>query len=79
MAMIKPENERIMITLSKKQVKWLNESAKKLGITTSKFIKFLIDKNVASLARRMMNEEQLEMLIKIIKTPWIKFDDEDEY
>ena len=77
--MIKEENERLTITLSKKQVKWLNDNAKKLGITTSKFVKFLIDKNIASLARRIMNEEQLEMLIKIVKTPWIKFDDEEEF
>ena len=77
--MIKSENERLTITLSKKQVKWLNENAKKLGITTSKFVKFLIDKNVASLARRMMDEEQLDMLIRIVKTPWIKFDEEKEY
>lgn len=77
--MIRPENERLTITLTKKQVKWLNDNAKKLGITTSKFIKFLIDKNLASAARRLMTEEQLEMLIKIAKTPWIKFDDEDEF
>ena len=77
--MIKPENERLMITLSKKQVKWLNDSAKKLGMTTSKFIKWLIDKNVASMARKLMTEEQLQELIRILKTPWINFDEEDEY
>lgn len=77
--MIRPENERLTITLSKKQVKWLNDSAKKLGMTTSKFVKFLIDKNAASMARRLMTDEELEKFIKIIKTPWIKFDDEEEY
>lgn len=77
--MIRPENEILKITLSKKQVKWLKDSAKKLGMTTSKFVKFLIDKNTASLARRVMTQDELDKFIKIARIPWIRFDDDDEY
>lgn len=75
--MIKDTNERIRITLSKQQVKWLRTNAKKLGMSLSKFVKFLIDKNIAKIANQMTQEE-LEYIIKIARTPWIKFYDEDE-
>ena len=75
--MVKKDNERLMITLSKKQVDWLRKSAKKLGMTTSKFVKWLIDKNLARFANELTSEE-LDRLIKIIRTPWIKFYDEND-
>lgn len=78
--MIKPENEILKITLSKKQVKWLRDNAKKFHMTVSKFVKWLIDKNTANLARRAMTQEELDEFIRIVRTPWIKFnDDDDEY
>ena len=75
--MIKKENKRLTITLSKKQVDWLEGSAKKLNMTTSRFVKFLIDKNISHLISRLPSQD-LEYLIKIAKTKWLDFDD-DQY
>ena len=68
--MVKSKNERLTITLTKAQVKWLKTTAKRLDITVSKLIKWLIDKNIAKFAS-YMPREQLEMLIEIAKTPWV--------
>ena len=68
--MVKNKNERLTITLTKTQVKWLKTTAKRLDITVSKLIKWLIDKNIAKFAS-YMPREQLEMLIEIAKTPWL--------
>lgn len=76
--MIKENNTRIMVTFSKQQAQWIRTNAKKLGMTTSRFIKFLIDKNIAKFANELTTEEQ-DNLIKILRTPWIDFDDEDDY
>lgn len=68
--MINQNNATIKITLSKKQVAWLTETSIKLGISKSKLIKYLIDKNI-----KRMNEsftpEQMEWMIKIAKTKWL--------
>lgn len=74
--MIKKTNKRLTITLSEKQVNWLNESAKKLCMTTSRFVKFLIDKNISHLISKLPNQD-LEYLIKIAKTKWLDFDDDE--
>lgn len=70
--MIKDTNTRRMITLSKAQDKWLSTTAKKLKMSYSKFIKFLIDKNISHLISKLPREE-LDKLIKIAKTPWLNF------
>lgn len=75
--MIGKDSERLQITLSKRQANWLKTQSKKLNMTTSKFIKWLIDKNLGHLINRLPNED-LEYLIKVAKTRWIDFDD-DEY
>ena len=75
--MIGKDSERLQITLSKRQANWLKTQSKKLNMTTSKFVKWLIDKNLGHLINRLPNED-LEYLIKIAKTKWIDFDD-DEY
>lgn len=74
--MVKDGNERIIITLTSKQVKWIRDSAERLKTTPSKFIKWLIDKNVGHLINRLP-ERDLEWLIKIAKTKWLDFDDDD--
>lgn len=63
-----------MITLSKAQDKWLSTTAKKLKMSYSKFIKFLIDKNISHLISKLPRED-LDKLIKIAKTPWLNFNE----
>lgn len=72
--MVKDTNIRRMITLSKAQDKWLYTTAKKLKMSYSKFIKFLIDKNISHLISKLPKEE-LDKLIKIAKTPWLDFNE----
>ena len=75
--MIKDTNERMFVTFSKQQAKWIRTNAKKLGMTTSKFIKFLIDKNIGKFVS-VLPQKQLDELIRIIKTPWLDFDEDDD-
>ena len=75
--MIRPENERITITLSRKQIRWIEKTAKDLGMTKSKLIKWLLDKNISKILNAMYEAEEIDKIRKIAKTPWIKFDDED--
>ncbi len=77
--MIKKENTRIIFTLSHKQAKWLKDGAKKLNISVSQFIKWLIDKNISRIISREFDEKQYKDLIKIAKMPWIDFSPEKEY
>lgn len=74
--MIKNTNIRRMITLSKKQDKWLSTNAKKLNMSYSNFIKFLIDKNISHLISKLPKKE-LDEIIKIAKTPWLNFNKMD--
>lgn len=74
--MIKNTNIRRIITLSKKQDKWLSTTAKKLNMSYSKFIKFLIDKNISHLIAKLPKKE-LDQIIKIAKTPWLDFNEID--
>ena len=75
---VKKTNERLYVTFSKAQAKWIRENAKKLGMTTSRFIKFLIDKNIAKFMS-MLPSDKLDELIRIAKTPWLDFDNEDDF
>lgn len=75
--MVKKDNTRVIITLSKKQAEWLKKTAKKTNMSVSKLIKWLMDKNIARLAS-WLTEEEFKTLRKIAKTPWIKLDEEDE-
>lgn len=73
--MVKEKNTRMMVTFSKAQAEWIRTSAKKLGMTTSRFIKFLIDKNIGKFMS-MMPSDKLDELIRIAKTPWLDFDND---
>lgn len=75
---IKEDNERITITLTKRQVEWVREQSKRLKIRPSQFIKWLMDKNIANLINRLPQED-LETLIKLAKVKWVGFKDEFDY
>lgn len=76
---VKKGNVRLSVTFSEQQAKWIQKNAKKLGMTTSRFIKFLMDKNIGKFVS-VLPQEQIDRLIEIIRTPWLDFDeDEDEW
>lgn len=77
---VKSTNERIWITLSKKQVEFIRENAKRLDMTPSRFVKWLLDKNIAHIINRLP-ERDIEELIKIARVKWVDFDEDelDEY
>ncbi len=69
--MIKETNERIMITLPKKQVAWLRDFCAKKHITTSTFIKYLLVKKTSELAELiniMEHQEDINEIVRIITT-----------
>lgn len=83
-------NERITITLTKKQIAWIRDQAEKKSITPSKFISWLLGlkireievylkANNQSISRDLKNtkftDEQLEEIIRRAKTPWIQEED----
>lgn len=70
--MVKKTNERIIITLTKKQVAFIRENAKRLDITPSRFIKWLLDKNISALVSRLP-ERDLQALIELAKVKWVDF------
>lgn len=72
---VKKTNERIWITLTRKQVEFIRENAKRLDITPSRFVKWLLDKNIGALISRLP-ERDLEALIKIARVKWVNFDDD---
>ncbi len=74
--MIKSTNERISLTLTKKQVDWIRTQAKRLDMSPSRFIKWMLDRNLSKLINRLP-EEDLQRLIKLAKVKWLDFDDED--
>lgn len=74
--MVKQSNERITITLTKKQVDWIREQAKAMDTTPSKFIKWLMDKNIAHLINRLP-EEDIQELCRLAKVKWLNLDEDD--
>ena len=75
---VKKGNVRLSVTFSEQQAKWVQNNAKKLGMTTSRFIKFLMDKNIAKFMN-MLPSEKLDELIRIAKTPWLDFDSDYDF
>lgn len=73
--MVKDKNTRLMVTFSKAQAEWIRTNAKKLGMTTSRFIKFLIDKNIGKFLS-VLPAEKFDEIVRICKTPWLDFDNE---
>lgn len=77
---IRKGKTRIIFTLSVKQAKWLENASKEIGISKSRLIRWLIEKNVRNI-QQWTTEQELDALIKIARTPWIKddlLDDEDD-
>lgn len=77
--MIKDTNKRIMITLSKKQITWIEKLAKQTRLTKSNLIKWLVSKNVEVLIEYIYRKENNltnEEIYRIIKTSWL---DENDY
>lgn len=74
----KEKNINIKITLPIPQFKWIDSQAKKCKINKSKFISWLIAKKAIEMAEycklreNKVSQEELEELIRIVKTPWIK-------
>jgi hypothetical protein len=74
---IKKTNQRIMITLSKKQVAWIEKLAKQTKLTKSNLIKWLVSKNVEVLIEyiyRKENDLTNDEIYRIIKTSWLDDD-----
>ena len=72
--MIKDNNVRITITLSKKQANWLEKTAKSRGISKSKLIKGFVSVKSREMAEWLILSKysnNLEELIKIAKYEWI--------
>lgn len=74
---IKDSNCRIMITISKKQKKWLDEQCKILDKTQSQFIRWIISRKAQEISEYLymqtdIAQADLEKLIEIVKTPWLK-------
>lgn len=69
--MIQKGKTRIIFTCSKRQANWLENASKEIGISKSKLIRWLIEKNVQNI-QQWATEQELEALIKIARTPWIK-------
>lgn len=76
--MIGKDSKRLYLTFSKRQADWLIDNAKRLNMTTSKFVKWLIDKNIGHLINQLTDKE-LKELIRIAKTKWLDFDDDDDF
>lgn len=81
--MIKQTNERVTLTLSKKQVRWIKQQAKLKDITPSRFVAWLLALKINEINTYMKatNEDiyndlewlkNLDETIRIAKTPWIK-------
>ena len=62
--MIKDNNKRITITLSKKQFEWLKKFTKKHNITISKYIVWLLSKKASELSIMLDLQKGKEEAIK---------------
>lgn len=75
--MIKESNCRLQITISKEQKKWLEKQCKKLKITESQYIKWILSRKAQEIAEYLYmqtdeSQEYLKEIIEIVKTPWLK-------
>lgn len=76
--MVKATNKRVMITLSKKQITWLNKFCKKHNITVSQFIKWQVSlkaQEMITLLKLVKDAdtgiEDMEALNEIVKAKWL--------
>lgn len=72
---VKKGNTRIQVTMSKAQAEWIRTNAKRLDMSPSRFIKFLIDKNIGKFMS-VLPQDKLDELVRIAKTPWLDFDND---
>lgn len=78
--MVKSSNKRIMITLSSKQVEWLDGFCKNHDITASKYISWLLSKKAEEMLVLIENRQPnwweehftIEELTQIAKADWLK-------
>ena len=74
---IKKGKERIILTLPEKQVEWLRKMSKKADKTPSKFISIFLARkadelyNFLKFQETKPTDEELEELLKVIKTKWL--------
>ena len=69
---------RIIITIPKSQAEWIDKMAKKAQVSRSKYISWFMARKADELYTFMSfdeakpSQEDLDEIIKIIKTPWLK-------
>ena len=70
--MVKDTNQRVTITITKKQYKWLLDQSLKKEITISKFISWLLIAKCNEIYDYMrFNVNSMDELIEIAKANWI--------
>lgn len=77
--MVSKKNERIIITLSKKQIAWIREQASSKEVTPSKFLRWLIGLKISELdnyinSRGDKVQQQLDEMTRIANTKWLDKD-----
>lgn len=73
----KDKSERLQLTVSKKQADWIHDKAKRLGMSTSSFVKWLINKNLGN-ALGKLNQIDQRRLSLIADDPIPQSDEEIE-
>lgn len=72
--MIKKDNIRFNITLSKDQYKWLEKICKQKHISKSNFIKWILCRKINEIIQYLelpkYTQEELNKLFEIAKTEW---------
>lgn len=69
---IKSTNSRITITLTKKQVHWLNTQAKRKHLTLSQFVSWLVSAKANEIKDFLeLNAEDYNDIIRIAQTRWL--------
>lgn len=73
--MVKNTNTRILITVSKAQDEWLKKTSKKLHISISKLVKYLISRNIDAICNRLTDQD-IDYLVKIAHYDWLNIKNE---
>lgn len=75
------DKQRLSITFTKNQVKWLTKLSKKSGASISRLVRFLINKDLTRvieiIERKNIPMDDLLELYRIAQTPWLDDDDND--
>ena len=75
--MRKESNTELRVTITKNQYKYIEEMSKKLKITKSQFIAWIISKKANELLelkaiRNGISQEQFEEICRVAKTNWLE-------